>query len=164
MKEVANCDLVTERIALGESLGKLSEHVETCAGCQRLVAVPSQFATAAERPDPGLGFSARMTIGAQQRLVVRRRRRIAGTAAAAVAACAIGVFAMTRSPSEQADRDVAGELPNPKDEKPIAIGGSDLAGLVRLADTNRARRVSAHWTRIQRPLAPYIKLVKGVDP
>jgi len=173
MKEVRSraarlptCDLVIERVALGEPLGALADHVATCDGCRRLTAMPGQLATAAERPDPGLGFTARMTVAARHRLAVRRRRRIAGTAAAAVAACAVGVFALTRSPASSEDRSTAAvETPAPTvDDKPIAIGDTELAGLVRLADTHRARRISAPWGRIQRPLAPYIQLVKGVAP
>jgi hypothetical protein len=162
MNEVMECEVVAERVALGEPVGDLQAHIATCRRCERLVAMPAQIATATSRPDPGLGFSARMTIGAQQRLVVRRRRRIAGTSAAAVAVAAIGVFVLTRT-SPEPERTVAIE-PQKPEETPIAIGNSDLAGLVRMADTHRARRASAKWGRIQRPIAPYIQLVKGVEP
>lgn len=162
MKEVPNCDLVTERVALGEPLGMLEQHVATCESCAKLALVPSQIATATERPDPGLGFSARMTIGAQHKLAVRRRRRIAGTAAASMCAAAIGVFVATRSPS--GPETAPGVTNADKKPQPEIITDAELAGLVHLADTDRAMRVSAPWGRIQKPLAPYIKLVKGVTP
>ena len=64
------CDLVSERIALGEPLAELDEHVSSCTRCQRLVAMPAQLGATRHSVDPGLGFSARMTVGAQHRLVV----------------------------------------------------------------------------------------------
>ncbi len=177
MKEVLPCERVTERIALGEPLGELSEHVASCASCRQLVEMPGRIAagmaTAGDDPasDPGLGFSARMTVGAQHRIAVRRRRRIAGTAAAAVAACAVGVFALTRSSGSHDDADHTAAVANPSnpaadDRKPIVIPDDELAGLVRLADTDRAMHYHAPWSRIERPLRPYIQLVnsKGVAP
>jgi hypothetical protein len=167
----AVCETVATQIALGEPLGELTAHVASCSRCKRVVALPSRIAAATVCPDPGLGFSARMTIGAQNKLVVRRRRRITASAAGAVAAAALAVFALTRSPSspspEEDRRSIAVENPNPTPieiEAPIAASESDLAGLVRLSDTKRARRVSAPWGRIRKPLAPYIQLVKGVAP
>jgi hypothetical protein len=165
------CESVTERVALGEPLRELADHVATCGRCQRLTAMPGRLAAVAARPDPGLGFSARMTIGAQQRFAVRRKRRIAATAATAVAAAAVTVFVVTRTPAQDAPTraPVAGDVPKQdqptmQDEKPAVLGDSDLVDLVRLADTKRAGRERAPWGRIQRPLAPYIQLVKGVAP
>lgn len=161
----AACETIAERIALGEPLGELTGHVATCSRCKRVVALPSRIAAATARPDPGLGFSARMTIGAQTKLVVRRRRRVAAGAAGAVAAAAVAVFALTRSttPTVEEPRNVAVEMPR-RIEAPVAVEESDLAGLVRLADTKRATRAAAPWGRIRRPLAPYVQLVKGVAP
>ena len=161
----AACDSVVERVALGEELGELGEHVATCARCQRLADMPGKLGAARHAVDPGLGFTARMTVGAQQRIVVRRRRRIAGGLAATVAAGVLGVFVMTRSPGEAPQERAAIELPKiEKDETPVAADESDLAALVRLADTDRSSRLSAPWRRIKKPLAPYMKLVKGVTP
>lgn len=163
----AACEAVTERIALGEPLGELRDHVVTCARCERLISMPGRIASATERPDPGLGFAARMTIGAQNKLVIRRRRRIVGTAGASVAAAALAVFVLTRSsPEPEPERkNIAVENPNPRvDETPIAAGNDDLVHLVNLADTKRAARESAPWGRIRKPLRPYIQLVKGVAP
>ncbi len=163
----AECETVTERIALGEPLGELRDHVATCARCERVMAMPTRIAAATERHDPGLGFAARMTIGAQNKLVVRRRRRVAATAGVSVAAAALAVFVLTRSstPAEPTrDPAVAKNPPVVEIEKPIAATNDDLVQLVNLADTKRAARASASWGRIRKPLAPYIQLVKGVAP
>jgi hypothetical protein len=167
--DTSHCESVIERVALGEPLRELADHVARCGRCQRLIAMPKQLATVSARPDPGLGFSARMTIGAQHRFAVRRKRRIAATAASAVAAAAVTVFFVTRNPAPQDEpRPVAVEAPKQEpinhNETPAAVGDADLEDLVRLADTKRARRESAPWGRIKKPLAPYIKLVKGVAP
>jgi hypothetical protein len=163
------CESVTERVALGEPLGELRAHVEQCSRCKRTIAMPSRIAAAAERPDPGLGFAARMTIGAQNKLVVRRRRRIVGTAGASMAVAALAAFVFTRSPSSTTttpDRDpaVTPNRPVVEVETPIAVDNDDLVHLVNLADTKRAARESARWGRIRKPLAPYVQLVKGVEP
>jgi hypothetical protein len=117
-----------------------------------------------------------MTIGAQHRFAVRRKRRLAAYAATSVAAAAAAVFFVTRTPSSSNNevgalpkRDSALEGPQPtqptkQDETPTAVGDDDLVELVRLADTKRAAREGAQWGRIKKPLAPYIKLVKGVAP
>jgi hypothetical protein len=166
------CRSVAERVVLEEPLAELAAHVATCSRCRRLVAMPDQLAN---RPraalDPGLGFSARMTAAAQQRIAIRRRRRIATTLAATVAACAVGVFVVTRpanesrpQPAAMIHRSTPATPATPPPEQPVAIEDSDLADLMRLADTRHARRASAPWGRIQKPLAPYRKLVKGVTP
>ena len=44
------CDQVAERVALGESLGALSEHAAACASCQRLIAMVRRWPIRAARP------------------------------------------------------------------------------------------------------------------
>jgi hypothetical protein len=166
------CETVAERVALGEPLSGLTEHVASCVTCKRTVALPSRIAAAsavANHSDPGLGFAARMTIGAQHKLVVRRRRRVVTGAVGGVAAAAVAVFALTRSstptPMPPDENKAAIEMPKKLViESPVAASDSELAGLVRLADTKRATKASAPWGRIRKPLAPYIQLVKGVAP
>ena len=63
----STCDRVAERIALGEPLDDVSEHAATCERCRRLVALPVELGATHREADPGLGFSARMTAGAQHR-------------------------------------------------------------------------------------------------
>jgi hypothetical protein len=163
------CDQVAERVALGESLGELAEHVASCTGCRSLVAMSSQLGAVHHAVDPGLGFTARMTVGAQQRIAVRYRRKLAVGLAATVAAGAFGVFVVTRSPDEPSTK-VAFHLPTiappttPQPESPTAVPDADLAALVQLADVDRTSRLSARWSHITKPLAPYKKLIKGVTP
>lgn len=165
------CDQVAERVALGESLGELTEHTATCSSCQRLVAMSSKLGATHHAVDPGLGFSARMTVGAQHRLAVRRRQRLAAGLAATVAGGVFGVFLVTRSPEDGGGPAVAlpsVENPGPDSddnrEPPEAATDEDLASLVEMADVRRAGRVSARWSKIERPLAPYKKLLKGETP
>src|SRR5207237_842514 len=159
------CDAVAERTALGESRGELAEHVAGCARCQRVVAMPGQLGAAHHEIDPGLGFSARMTVGAQQRIAVRRRRRLAAGLAASVAAGALGVVVMTRAPDASAPAPVVSvQLPDVvKDPPAVPLDESDLQVLVGLSDTGRTMRMSARWTQLEKPLAPYRKLMKRLD-
>ena len=160
---MSTCDDVAERIAVGEPLAELDEHVSSCARCKRLVAMPTQLGATRHSVDPGLGFSARMTVGAQHRLGVRRRRRIAAGLAATVAAGMFGVFAITREPevSEVQAPAVAERLPT---DESARFEEPEIAFLVNVADTKRSSRQSAHWARIQRPLAAYKQLLEGETP
>jgi hypothetical protein len=156
------CDDVAERVALGEPLGELAEHTATCARCQGLVAVSSQLSATRHAVDPGLGFTARMTVGAQHRIAARRRQRLAAGLAATVASGAFGVFLMTRSPDSPPTAAIAPPVnenqPAP-DEQPTTPEDDELAALVELADVERSAHLSARWRHIKRPLAPYQKLI-----
>ena len=170
------CDQVTERVALGQALGELAEHAATCPSCRKLAQVSEQLGAMHREVDPGLGFSARMTVGAQHRIAVRRRRRLAAGLAATVATGAFGVFAVTRTPgSHDEPRPLAIKPPidpspalqppdlDPKTDSSVA-NDADLAALVQLADVDHNSRLSAKWAHIKKPLAPYKKLIKGVTP
>ena len=159
---MSTCDTVAERIALGEPLAELDEHVSSCARCQRIVAMPGQLGATRHSVDPGLGFSARMTVGAQHRLVVRRRRRIAAGLAATVAAGMFGVFAITRQPEVEQVAQQPAVAENLPVVETTTLDDGEVAFLVNVADTKRSSRHSAHWARIQRPLAPYKQLIEGV--
>ena len=162
------CDQVAERTALGEALGELAEHVESCAGCRSLVAMSSKLGAVHHAVDPGLGFTARMTVGAQHRIAIRRRRKLAVGLAATVASGAFGVFVVTRSPegpsSKVALKAPAPANPQEPEPQPVAAEDEDLAALAQLADVDRTTRLSARWSHIKKPLAPYKKLLKGVTP
>ena len=166
---LSQCDQVTERLALGESLGELTEHAATCASCQRVIAMSSKLGATHHAVDPGLGFAARMTIGAQHRLAVRRRRRLAAGLAATVATGAMSVLFVTRTPDVQAPT-AAVELPRhaasdePTQDPPALAGDDDLAALAQFADVDRATRLSARWSHIKKPLSAYKKLLKEVEP
>lgn len=116
-----------------------------------------------------MGFAARMTAGAQHRVVVRRRRRIAATLAASVAAMSLGVFFVMREPAQK--QVAAIEPPGPvmpaadstEETDPWNPGevDEDVAALVDLADTSP--RSHARWKRVEKPLAAYRKLVEGAE-
>jgi len=167
-----SCDLVAQCVAFGEPLGALAEHVATCERCRRMVAMPRLLAGTHHDIDPGIGFAARMTAGAKQLVTVRHRRRVAAGLAGAVIAAAAAVYIVTRSPSEPI---ASGPPPQPiidtnkpatdtsKHEAPTDYD-PDVATLVHYANTDRSRRLSAKWSRIEKPLAPYRKLLEGVTP
>jgi hypothetical protein len=160
------CDQVTERVALGEPLAELSAHVETCTSCTRVVALSSQLGASRHAVDPGLGFSARMTVGAQHRIVVRRRHRVAAGLAATVASGAFAVFFVARAPADHTGPVVGAQLskPEPTLAPEAPATDEDLAALVQMADVHRASRLSARWGHIKRPLRPYQHLIEGVTP
>jgi hypothetical protein len=167
------CDVVAERMALGEPLAELSEHVSSCDSCQGLVAVSNKLGATHHAVDPGLGFSARMTVGAQHLLGVRRRRRLAVGLAATVATGMFGVFVVARTPEPpgtESPRAVIAPPHTPEQEPSKDAPDStdepdaDLAALAGLADTERSMHLSAPWGHIKKPLSPYKKLLKGVVP
>lgn len=156
------CETVAERVALGEPLGEHAEHAGRCERCKRVVDMPGKLGATHHEVDPGLGFAARMTVGAQQRIVARRRRRVAAGLGATVAAGLIGVFFLTRPPGAPAETPDVGT----KDEVklPVAEPATDaeLRALVDLADVQRSAHLSANWRQIKKPLSPYRKLLQGV--
>jgi len=154
------CEQVAERVALGEALGELAEHAASCEHCRRLVAMPGKLAATHHAVDPGLGFSARMTVGARHRLAARHRFRLAVGLVATVATGGFGVFLVTRAPDEPRAKTVEPMIARP-DPEPAPTPDDDLAALVQLADTDSASRVSANWHEIKKPLAPYRKLLAG---
>ena len=171
------CNVVAERVALGEDLGEHEAHAKTCARCQRVVALPSSLASTGHAADPGMGFASRMTAGAQHRITVRRRQRYAAVASVAAAAAALITMVLVREPESSSVAYVPVELlphlpaTNPvstKDDpwKPREPGkvDDDVRALVHLANVDRSRHISAHWGRIEKSIAPYRTVLKGSEP
>jgi hypothetical protein len=168
------CDQVAERIALGEPLDNLAEHAAECPHCKRLVALPIELAMVKRDVDPGMGFAARMTAGAQHRFTVRRQRRYAmggGLAVAAAAAAAVALFVL-REPEPASIAYVpravfehlqALEMPQPPPPVTQEVD-DDVRALVHLADVEHSRHISAHWGRIEKSLKPYKGVLKGQEP
>jgi hypothetical protein len=154
-----DCDVVAERLALGEPLGDRTAHAASCSACAQLAQLPAQLRAGRPAIDPGLGFAARITAGAQHRIAARRRRRAIVGVASSVAAGALGVLVVARDPA------VVPTRPEPVSAvvapRPEPWGADDVAALVDLADTGRTRRLTADWAQIERPLAPYQRLVRG---
>jgi len=167
------CDQVAERVALGEPLGELAEHVEGCASCKDLIAMSSKLGATRHAVDPGLGFTARMTVGAQHRIAARRRQRLAVGLAATVVSGAFGVFVVTHTPSARPVVAPAPQLkqphtPDPWDsetqtETQPTDEDADLAMLVDYSDVDRSARMTADWKHITRPLSAYKRLVKEAE-
>lgn len=161
------CDKVTEAVALGDGLEAHAAHVEGCATCRATIATAARLTGTRAAAEPAVGFSARMTVGAQHRFDTRRRRRIVGGIGGAVAAAALGVVVVTRAPanesaSQPAVMAVDHHTDDAKDPPPDpAADDAALATLVRLSDTEHNRHLSARWGKIERPLAPYRALLKG---
>ena len=162
MSNNPTCDLVAERIALGEPLGDLQQHATTCERCQGIVDMPGKLGATHHEIDPGLGFTARMTIGAQQRITQRRRRRVAAALGTTVAAGLVGVFFLTRTPADEQSELKPSTETSLADQKLEPATDAELKTLVDLADVNRSAHLSANWRRIKKPLSPYRKLLQGV--
>jgi hypothetical protein len=165
------CDLVAERLALGDSLAELDAHAATCERCKRLLALPASLAKTAHAADPGIGFSSRVTAGAQHRITVRRHRRIALASAMSVAAAALMVLVATRHAEEPG---VAFAMPSLDKYKPAVMPphdpwrprevDPDVRALVDLADVDQDLHFTANWGRIEKPLRPYKAVLEGKAP
>ncbi|HEY1549128.1 MAG TPA: hypothetical protein VGG28_14990 [Kofleriaceae bacterium] len=168
------CDLVAERIALGEPLAELDAHATSCERCQRLVSLPAKLGATGHAADPGIGFSSRVTAGAQHRIGVRRRRRFAAVGALSVAAAALLTVVALHQPS--ASDGVAFQMPDMDRYKPALAqphpheppsennkreADPDVAVLVHLADIDHDMKSSVKWRRIEKPLRPYAAVLEG---
>jgi hypothetical protein len=155
------CDSVAERVALGEPLAEHEEHAARCERCKLVVEMPGKLGATKHEIDPGLGFAARMTVGAQQRITQRRRRRVAAVLGTTVAAGLVAVFFVTRTPAIETNNRVSTEMPV-VDPKLEPATDAELKALVDLADVERSAHLSANWRQIKKPLSPYRKLLQGV--
>jgi hypothetical protein len=162
MSNDPTCDLVAERIALGEPLGDAEQHAATCERCPALADMPGKLGATHHEIDPGLGFTARMTIGAQHRIAQRRRRRVAAALGTTVAAGLVAVFFITRTPAAEESTNTASTETQVVDPTLEPATEAELKALVDLADVNRSAHLSANWRRIEKPLSPYRKLLQGV--
>ncbi len=157
------CETVAERVALGDSLGELAGHVTTCERCKLVVDMPGKLGATKHEVDPGLGFAARMTIGARHRIATRRRRRVAAALGSTVAAGLLGVFFLTRTPATTTSTETTASTETQVVDPTLEPATEDeLKALVDLADVERSARLSANWRQIKKPLSPYRKLLQGV--
>jgi hypothetical protein len=104
------CDVVAERLALDEPLAELTQHADDCPRCQGLLSAQRTLTSShrdANHATPAHGFASRMTVAANQRLVVRHRRRVAGYATLSAAAAALLTFFLVREPARTAPPPVA---------------------------------------------------------
>ncbi|HEX7703327.1 MAG TPA: hypothetical protein VF403_21455 [Kofleriaceae bacterium] len=168
------CNVVAERVALGEDLGEHEAHTKTCERCMRVVALPSSLVSTGHAADPGMGFASRMMAGAQHRITVRRRQRYTAVASVAAAAAAMIAMFVMREPEVSSVAYVPVELlphlpaispvTNKDDPWKPHEADEDVRALVHLANVDRSRHISAHWGRIEKSLAPYRAVLKGSEP
>ncbi|MFT3694767.1 MAG: hypothetical protein QM831_16580 [Kofleriaceae bacterium] len=172
------CNLVAERVALGEPLDDLTDHTKTCERCKLTLALPAKLSATGHAADPGMGFASRVHAGAQHRVVVRRRQRYAAGAASMLAAAAmVTVFFvhqnrepdsvaflpdeyMPKLPATDPNQNKVSEHDPWKLHDPSEVD-DDVRALVHLANTDHSRHVSAHWGRIEKSLRPYKAVLKG---
>ncbi len=157
---MTTCEIVAERVALDEDLGEHADHAASCERCRELVAVAGKLGATHHAIDPGLGFSARMTVGAQQRIATRRRRRIATTVGVTTAAAVAMVFVVTRPTDPKPEPVIAMNPIKTEVEPPVVVDDADLKLLV--SDPEAAARTTADWKHITTPLRPYKKLLQGI--
>ena len=159
------CNLVAERVALGEPLDDTADHATTCERCRRTLALPSSLAMTARAADPGMGFASRVTAGAQHRMSVRRRQRVAalGVVVAAGVAAIVVMFV----------RPMVAPLPSippisarsdPWMPRSAPAVDADVRSLVHFANTDRSLHLSARWARLERSLTPYGAVLRGTEP
>jgi hypothetical protein len=162
------CDVVIERLALGEPIGDVEDHVATCPACSRLIALPRLVAASAHAAEPNPGFAIRTAAGARAKLVTRRRNRIATNAIAAIAAVALGVWAL-RTPIEPTlQMQGMHTAPSPlepihnSDRTPDDLTLTDEeigAELGRISDFDRVLAPSPRWDDAEAPLHGYRLIV-----
>ena len=138
------CDVVAERLALDEPLAELTQHADDCPRCQGLLA--AQRTLSGPRRDashgtPAHGFASRMTVAANQRLVVRHRRRVAGYATLSAAAAALLTFFLVREPARTAQPPVAATTLK-SDSQPTAEDPANLPDDPWQADADDADRAA----------------------
>lgn len=172
------CNLVAERVALGEPLGDTSDHATTCERCRRTLALPGALAMTARAADPGMGFASRVTAGAQHRRIVRRRQRVAalGVVVAGGVAAILLLFVRPTTGSDSVAYLPAAMVARLPSIRPITAKSdpwmpriapavdADVRSLVRFADTNRSLHLGARWDRLEQALTPYGAVLRGTEP
>jgi hypothetical protein len=94
---MSRCDGIAEALVMGDALSASDQtHVDGCAACQRLTALPVLLAATSRPAAPRPGFSARMMAAARERIAQRRRRRFA-TFTLALAAAGASAVAVDRT-------------------------------------------------------------------
>jgi hypothetical protein len=157
------CDLVAERVALGEPLDDLADHATACERCRRTLALPGALAMTARAADPGMGFASRVTTGAQHRLHVRRRQRVAALGIVVAAGVAAIVVLVVR-PTTESDPVAPTVAGLPWLPRIAAAADADVRSLVHLANTHRSLHLGARWARLEQSLAPYGAVLRGTEP
>ena len=150
---MTRCSLVAGAVASGEPLSDAErEHVKGCPDCAALVALPSALARSTHGVEPGVGFSARMQVGARAKIQTRRRRRTAVSVVGALAAAVVIFFGVQRF--QRAERAELAALPASQQSVPPEESERARAHL-ELTRFDRAMTPAGDWRGIEAPLRPY---------
>jgi hypothetical protein len=154
---VTRCSLVAGAVATGTPLtDEERAHVEGCPDCAALVAMPSILARSSRGVEPGIGFSARMQVGARARIITRRRRRTTLSVLGAVAAAIVIFFGVQRirrvDRAEVAARPAANTPVTPEE----SARARDILELTRF---DRAMAPAGPWREIKAELDPYRRVL-----
>lgn len=152
---MTRCSLVAGAVASGEPLTDAErEHLKDCPDCTALVAMSSALARTARGVEPGVGFSARMQVGARARITSRRRRRVTLTVLGTLAAMVVLFFGGQRLQSrERADQQLAAGIQAPT--QPREDSARARKNPLDLARFDRAMAPAGDWRRIEQPLRSY---------
>ncbi len=152
------CDVIAEAVVMGELLSADDQgHVDGCAACRRLTALPALLAatTSAEPPRPG--FSARMMAATRERLDQRRRRRFATFTFGLAAAAASAVAVDRRFVRDHGSTVAEPALPSASTGEPV---DPELRAALESLSFKRAMAPVAKWNDIERPIQNYRVLLR----
>ncbi len=174
------CEQFADAVISDDDTASFTEHVATCERCQGLAQTAAGLGAAsgpgqlrAANAEPRMGFSARIAVGAQHRVVQRRRNRfiMTGTGGLAAAAAVTALLISQRhagTPVQPAANVPTLEQPEPTQPDPVvdpapAVADEDrdnLRALVRwqaTADAWQQDRLPStlNWRGTIKPVAAY---------
>jgi hypothetical protein len=148
---MSRCDAVSEALVMGNVLSTDDRtHLETCAACRGLSALPAMLAASSRAEPPRPGFSARMMAAARERIAQRRRRRFA-TFTFALAAAGASAVAVDRTFFRA----------QPAGTTSVALPGLSTTGRspdrdpIEMLESFHDLGPAVDWNRIEAPLAGY---------
>ena len=160
---MSRCDAIAEQLVMGDALSADDQaHVDGCAACRKLTALPGLLAATVSAEPPRPGFSARMMAAARERLGQRRRRRFATVTFALAAAGASAVAIDRRFIRDGVDRGSQIVPPEPQ----LAIS-PELRHELESLHVDRVKRAMAPvapWDDIEAPVRRYDALLRKGGP
>jgi hypothetical protein len=151
---MSRCDAIAELVVMGEPLSADDQgHVDGCAACRQLTALPGLLAASTSAEPPRPGFSARMMAATRERLGQRRRRRFAAFTLAVAAAGASAVVVDRRLVRDRLHEGMPSSLPEATTSiEPTLREELQSLGADRV---KRAMAPVAPWAEIEAPVRRY---------